>query len=126
MPGPLDTTLTQTQTYNALIEHWNGAKWKIVSSPNPGKNGLNAVAADRANDAWAVGFTITGIGGGTLTEHWNGARWSVITSPNPSDASSSTFAAVIALSPNNAWAVGSYVNKNSDQLTLIEHWNGHK
>ncbi len=116
----------KTETYNALIEHWNGAQWRIVASPNPSKIGLNAVAADRAHDAWAVGFINTGIGGGTLTEHWNGTSWSVVPSPNPADASSSTFSAVTALSPHNVWAVGSYVNKSSDQLTLIEHWNGYQ
>lgn len=116
----------QTQTYNALIEHWNGARWRIVASPNPGKIGLNAVAADSAHDAWAVGSINAGTGGGTLTEHWNGTRWSVVASPNPADASTSTFLAVTALSPHNAWAVGSYISKSFEQLTLIEHWNGHQ
>jgi hypothetical protein len=116
---------TQAQTYNALIEHWNGAKWKIVPSPNPSKNGLNAVAADRATDAWAVGFTNTGTGGGILTEHWNGSKWSVVPSPNPTGTTSSGLFAVTVLSPNNAWAVGAY-STSSDMLTLIEHWNGHQ
>jgi hypothetical protein len=115
-----------TGASNAFIEHWNGARWSIVPSPNSDKNGLNAVAADRANDAWAVGFINAGVGGGTRTEHWNGTRWSVIPSPNPADASSSTFLAVTALSPHDAWAVGLYVNKSFDQLNLIEHWNGHR
>src|SRR5207249_10994680 len=32
---------------STLIEHWNGSRWSVVSSPNPGSsvNKLNAVAA---------------------------------------------------------------------------------
>jgi hypothetical protein len=43
-----------------LIEHWNGAAWKQVPSPNPTANsGLSAVAATTPTDAWAVGTMFT-------------------------------------------------------------------
>src|SRR6266852_8298727 len=67
-----------------LIEHWDGASWKVVASPNPGStpacvnlnsgNYLNAVAAVSPTNVWAVGFYFTC---NTLLKplilHWNGA-----------------------------------------------------
>jgi hypothetical protein len=53
-----------------LIEHWNGTRWKVISSPNAGffTNFLDGVATVSANDVWAVG----GHANKTLTEQWNG------------------------------------------------------
>src|SRR5215468_3045535 len=47
--------------YKTLIEHWNGARWTIVPSPNPAggfhtTNALAAVVAITAKNAWAFGF----------------------------------------------------------------------
>ncbi|MFL5797106.1 MAG: hypothetical protein ACJ77A_04125 [Actinomycetota bacterium] len=110
-----------------LIEHWNGHTWLRVASPNIGgstaHNGLNAVTATSASDAWAVG------GGGnadkTLIEHWNGKTWTRVTSPNGGGPSSpfSDLVGVVATSPSNAWATGFYSTDNVNQ-TLVEHWNG--
>ena len=70
-----------------LIQHWDGAQWTIVSSPNPDNqfNELRGVAAISANNVWAVGYR-----GGTKSEtpietfilHWDGARWSQVATPN--------------------------------------------
>ena len=40
-----------------LIQHWDGSKWSVVSSPNVGSNvnALYEVAAASANDIWTVG-----------------------------------------------------------------------
>lgn len=99
-----------------LTEHWDGSRWSIIPSPNPGTyngNVLNAVAAISANDVWAVGWYqsgSTGQEGGALTMHWDGTQWTVI--PNPSRA---TLYGVTVLASNDVWAVG-------DQSIL--HWNG--
>ncbi len=73
--GAGDNTLTSVATVSAsniwavgsypnssginqtLIEHWNGTKWNIVSSPNvgTGENTLNRAAASAGN-IWAVGY----------------------------------------------------------------------
>src|SRR5579863_7146809 len=68
-----------------LIEHWNGTKWSIVTSPSPGSIGnfLNGVTAISTGDAWTVGgFSNSHFTSQTLTEHWNGSAWSVVKSPN--------------------------------------------
>ncbi len=129
------SVITDTHVYDTthtVIAHWNGQRWSIVPSPNPGKvrNELWGVTALSANDVWAVGEfsytiqrktavqTVVQIVDESLTMHWNGSRWSVVTSPSPDNFSNDLFS-VTALSVNDVWAVGDTSNNN-----LIEHWDG--
>src|SRR5207245_6465223 len=77
---------SHTTSFQTLIEQWNGKKWSIVTSPNPGAqlNELFGVAAVSANDVWAVGsFALTGFSPSQpLIEHWNGTSCSAVSSPN--------------------------------------------
>ena len=105
-----------------LIEHWNGKKWKVVSSPNAGSGStLSGVTAISKKDAWAVGEYSNGGVEQTLTEHWNGKKWQVVASPNGGQSGNS-LAGVAAASSNDVWAVG-FFNLSTRQ-TLVEHWNG--
>jgi hypothetical protein len=73
----------------ALIEHFNGKSWSIVTGPNPeaglefpGSFGLVGIAAISANNIWAVG-TFSDPSSALdlpLTEHWNGTSWSTVRS----------------------------------------------
>jgi hypothetical protein len=54
---------------STLIEHWNGANWSIITSPNPSTvpyNQLFGVAVVSPNEAWAVGDYDSN----TLVEHY--------------------------------------------------------
>jgi hypothetical protein len=121
-----------------LTEHWNGASWAVVSSPNVGtaQNDLNAVAARSASDAWAVGtfFDYSSLAWRTLIEHWNGTNWVVVSSPSPSTRYNALHG-VIALGANDVWAVGIMQTSGGGgghggggggiaNRTLVEHWNG--
>jgi hypothetical protein len=110
-----------------LVLHWDGTAWSIIPSPSPGSLGLNtlyAVAANSANDVWAVGsFTNVDELAQTLVEHWDGTSWSVIPSANVPGANNE-FYAVVALGPNNVWAVGYWGHAATGFSTLIEHWDG--
>lgn len=104
--------------------------WKLINSPNPGSanNGLSAISADAANDAWAVGsfsdIPYPGEGEKTLIEHWNGFAWSAVKDHN-AELENSSLSGVIALSPNDVWAVGSTSRPHTSGFQpLIEHWNG--
>ncbi len=122
--GNVSDPLTRQQT--TLIEFWDGAQWRIVSSPNPSLtyNTLYSVTAVSTNDAWAVGFEANSVGTAqTLIEHWNGSRWSVVTSPNAGSGDNELFG-VAAVSARDVWAVGFYVTSTGEQTPLIEHWNG--
>jgi hypothetical protein len=74
-----------------LIEHWNGARWAVVPSPDPGgsssDNDLWSVAVIASGDAWAVG----GVGAflnpqfsSPLALHWDGSNWSQVGIAAPS------------------------------------------
>jgi hypothetical protein len=105
-----------------LIEHWNGAAWRQVRSPNPsGDSNLSGVSATSPGNAWAVGSFTRGGDERTLIEHWNGVRWKVVPSPNP--APSAFLTGVTARSGNIAWAVGAFI-RGSFERTLTERWNG--
>jgi hypothetical protein len=55
---------TSSPTGVTLIEHWNGTKWSVVSSPNPGtgNNSLYAVAhIPSTAQFWAVGAYNNGV-----------------------------------------------------------------
>ena len=115
-----------------LIQHWDGAAWTVVPSPNAdAPSTLAAVDALSANDAWAVGRfvadTSSEAGGRTLTEHWNGSAWELVPSPNNGiEGGNGNLRGVHALASDDVWAVGSYfpdVGAPTAQ-PLIEHWDG--
>lgn len=102
--------------------------WSVVSSPNISKAGdtnLAAVAAISPSDAWAVGSTDPSISSieATLAENWDGSKWSMVSTPNVGSFGNELLG-VAAVSANDVWAVGSYVNSNQIEQTLIEQWNG--
>ena len=116
------------QASHALLEHWNGSQWCGRPDPYPITGtavkesvNLRALAAASTNDVWAVG-DVDAVGGEhALIEHWDGSRWSV--TPNPANGGS--LSGVAAISPTDAWAVGSYfTGTSSGNRALIEHWNG--
>ena len=54
--------------FHTLTAQWNGSRWVVVKSPDPGTvNALDGVAIISACDVWAVGAT----GNTTLTEHYH-------------------------------------------------------
>jgi len=95
-----------------LIEHGDGRRWVVVASPRIANaaNGLTAVAAVSAHDAWAVGDVI---------EHWDGKYWQLVPAPPVFDL----LTGVVAVSPRDVWAVGAADNVG-DMLQVILHWDG--
>jgi hypothetical protein len=125
----LDSRISHKDGYGVvrtLVEHWNGTAWAITVSPNVGQddNSLLEVDAVSANDVWAVGYYISDLGLiQTLAQHWDGTRWSVIPTPN-NGLQDNLLNSVDAVSANDVWAVGYYVNKQGITQTLIQHWDG--
>jgi hypothetical protein len=59
----------------------------------------------------------------TFVVHFNGTNWQSVPSPNV--GKSSAFNGVVALAPDNVWAVGSSGDvSDGPTLTLIEHYDG--
>jgi hypothetical protein len=129
----VDQATTSIQT---LVEHFDGAKWRVVRSPNPlpkgflNQNVLVGVHAVSANDVTAVG-SLHDAGQQrvlTLVEHWNGKKWSVVPSPNRSEAPGSLNAlmGVAAVSATDMYAAGFFgdaATQGQDE-TLVEHFDG--
>jgi hypothetical protein len=109
-----------TGVYQSLILHWNGHRWHVVSSPNPtGQTDLWDVSASSATNAWAVGYTNPNSGvAGTAAFRWNGKRWRSVPTPNPPAGFLDALTGVVAISPSDAWAVGT----TDWSSTIIEHW----
>jgi hypothetical protein len=67
--------------------HWNGKKWALVKTPNPGgtamddSNTLYAARCTSASNCWAVGAAEK-VDTTTTNEilHWNGKKWTVAAS----------------------------------------------
>jgi hypothetical protein len=115
-------------SYN-LFEHWNGTSWTPTFINDPTFEALTGVSEDAIDDAWAVGWVSPEGDGsnGTLAIHWNGTKWSAVATPANLGEGPNQLNAVVALAPDNAWAVGYSTPGLAGQsatLTLILHWDG--
>jgi hypothetical protein len=119
-----DYSVNGSQYFRTLIEHWDGATWSIVPSPNASTfdNLLNGVTAISTTDVWAAGYYMTGGIARTLVEHWDGSAWTVMPSPNMGNSTNILYG-VAAVSSGDVWVVGAYGTPNIAH-TLFEHWNG--
>jgi hypothetical protein len=98
--------------------HWDGIEWKIVNTGISGN--LNSISAAAKDDIWAVGTNYNTDGNKPLFIHWDGSAWAK--SPEPSYLPShSSLYDVVAIAPDEAWAVGEVESKD-----LILRWSGDK
>ncbi len=110
----------------ALIEHWDGAHWRVVANPQTEENDVAAVAAVSGRDVWVAGSDVGGIAE-TMTQHWDGARWRLVDGPANGPIHEGYLTAITALSARDVWAVGGYDDSNLDRGgtgPLAQHWNG--
>jgi hypothetical protein len=114
-----------------VIEHWDGARWRVVPSPNPNPDGVNqllgvdAVPSD-PDTVWAVGsYTdpATSFGDLTLILRRSGGIWGKVSSPNVTV--DNHLEAVDASAPTDAWAVGwgSTSQFGGTAVAIVLHWN---
>jgi S-layer homology domain len=112
---------------NALIEHYTGSGWAIVSGPRPGTGGsyLEAVTAVAANDVWAVGFyrQTAGSAPQTMALHYNGTSWTQATSDSPGAAENYLYG-IAMVSATDGWAVGYTADTANIYKTLTLRLNG--
>lgn len=130
-------------TYHNDVEHnqalhWNGKRWWVVSTPNPGgsKPGLLSELTDvtcvSSANCWAVGEYGNPSSGSLklLNEvlHWNGKRWSQVHVVNPGGTKTghtNQLTAVRCGSARNCNAVGEYAtSRMAATLNEVLHWNG--
>lgn len=101
-----------------LVEHWDGAVWRVVASfgwgAHPRQGVLTDVAAIAPDDAWVVGYLTPS--GRTLLERWDGSRWHRL----DAGIRSGWLRAVSASDASNVWALGS----RRLGASFVERWNG--
>jgi hypothetical protein len=97
--------LYQPIVYDApLVEHWNGASWKIVPAPTLGLDPHNPAALAKAK--------------------------SLALTASPENVASADLTSVHAIAPNDVWAAGIVFFANTSSATFradetfTEHWNG--
>jgi hypothetical protein len=121
--------------------HWNGKKWSLVNTPNPGgtkSGGLNEVFAlgcGATDNCWGAGsYGSTNPPGKNLNEilHWNGKNWTKTAAPNPDGTKTgkaNQLDAATCVSSANCWAVGNFgstaVGTGVGRNEAL-HWNGRK
>lgn len=110
-----------------LIEHFDGTRWSIVSSPdNPiGTNKLTGVSCPSLSACWAVGEVDKIAGTQVLIENFDGHGWTLVPTPN-TDLQSPSLEKVACPSASDCWAVGLYDSAASTGAPsgLIDHYDG--
>jgi len=112
-------------SYKTLVEHWNGTRWTIMSSPNPSQTtkghfiGLDGVSCPNRSSCMAVGNFADGV----LIEHWNGRRWSIMLG-TPKASTDDSLTGVSCPGLKSCFAVGGSDLDNDRSHALVEHWNG--
>jgi hypothetical protein len=109
-----------------LFEHWDGTAWTPTIAFLGGGFASGAASADAADDVWAVGSSgLSSAQASTFVAHFNGATWQSVPSVTFASGTSVAFNGVVALAPNNVWAVGTIAEVlNGPTSTLIEHYDG--
>jgi hypothetical protein len=117
-----------TNTYNALVEHWNGKVWTVVSvphSPSGTFREMESVSCATTTFCVAVGYEVSSavIPRAWL---WNGQSWKFMTLPAPAKETD-TLNAVSCPAVDSCYAVGKkLVAGRTADPPLVEHWNGKK
>jgi hypothetical protein len=121
-----------TSPSGGLVEHWDGTRWRIVSTPGSSAETLTAVAGTGPHDVWVAGSANLGApapgGDNAFFEHFDGTGWRTV--PGPAGDFSEDpveVTALAALTPDDVWAVGTQNPENSGQpgsLNLAANWNG--
>jgi hypothetical protein len=110
-----------------LVERWNGAEWKVESTPNPAgakRSILYGVSCSSSNACSSVGQYTNSSGVEVpFAESWNGTEWTVQSTPNPTGSSWAILYSVSCTSSTMCAAVGDY-DGSAGYVTVAERWNG--
>lgn len=134
MAGPSEgwaSGFTLANTANApfepLLAAWNGCRWITLHlTLGAGGGRLDGLAAQSADDAWAVGTAYPAANSAQgLIEHWDGRRWTRVSAAGVPGYPFVSLLGVAAGSAADAWAVGEAQRAARPGLIpVIEHWDG--
>lgn len=113
------------------ILRWNGSKWSLAATPDPGgtvESHLAGVTCTSTSECFAVGSyrNSTGVAVDEVLR-WNGRNWSVSMTPNSGGAASShELVGVACSSPHQCLAVGDFARGRAGPFSEALRWNGTK
>jgi hypothetical protein len=92
-----------------------------VTSPENVGSILEAAVAAGSDDVWAMGSHVSGPAATPLARHWDGTAWTTtkLDLP-PGPVSISSIYDARAFSPDDIWAVGSWMGEDP----FVQHWDG--
>lgn len=98
--------------------HWDGEKWgDLYSLPD---DFYSAIYARTPDDVWMAGLAIPA-SNTSFFAHWDGSNWKRVEGPTYDKPV--RLNALVAVSPNSAWAVGARV-KDDQASGVLLHWDG--
>jgi hypothetical protein len=107
--------------FGTLAEHWNGHRWSVTGTPDPGTTGdhLYAVDATSPADVWAVGQRLGSRAPDQgLVEHWAGSGWQIVHLPV---LTASVLLDAVTVSGGQVWVAGQADSPASGARPFIEH-----
>lgn len=97
-------TLPGLSESRPMTMHWNGSSWRRVAAPHIDYANFLAVDGTSSDDVWAVG-TVRRFRSRFLAAHWDGDAWTAVRLPE-SDSELAVLQDVVAVAPDDVWAVG--------------------
>jgi len=113
-----------------LMLRWSGTSWSKVTLPNVSgtNNYLDRLVVIAANDIWAVGErTSISYNVVPFMLHWDGTSWQLTDGPTRSGfigLYNQFFNSISAVTSNDVWAVGVFVDSSNEVNGFVMHWDG--
>jgi len=107
----------QDPNWRALIEHWDGTRWRVALNGPPGE--LSSIAVVSATDVWAVGAAGQDPNRRALIEHWDGQTWRTVQGA----PGVGPLTGISAVTHDDVWAVGYSDDPN---MTGVMRWDGRR
>lgn len=130
----LDAASAPSGTNHTLIEHWDGARWQVIKSPDLysttwANNGLYSISGSSPNDLWAYGQAFASAPttqqdyakATPLLEHWDGHEWSIVSLVSVIKQGAIT--ALAAVSAQDVW-LNVFTQENGKAKYSFLHWDG--
>jgi hypothetical protein len=116
---------------STMTLHWDGSRWSVVPSPNPGDatcdHALAGVSGSGTGDVWAAGSLSCSDSVTPEMLHWDGANWSATPIPASGfdDPPGDGLFDVVAITKRSAVTIGIAKTRGASvEAGFIEHWNG--
>jgi hypothetical protein len=107
-----------------LVLRWDGRRWSLVDSPNPGdgEHVLSSASATGGDDVWLAGYSRLGSAFRSLILHWDGTS---LHATYPADVAQGGEAiGAVSSAGDTALAVGGYALDNGGTAPLVLRWDG--